>query len=142
MDNIGLPRWFRILAVSLLIWNIIGIITLIGQVNLTKDALAMMTPPERQFYIDMPVWVVSAFALNVFGGFVGCLTLLAKRKWARSFLIASLIGVSVQIAYYWVKGNGLQVFSGRAILLPAFILSVAILSVWLAQLGIRKGWLR
>ncbi len=137
----SVPVWYYFIVSLLLIWNIIGIVTLTGQVTLTKDAMAMMTPEEQQFYIDMPMWVTWAFALAVFGGTFGCIALLARRKWARPFLILSLIGVLVQITYNLALGNGLQVFGGGAIVLPLFTLAIAIFLVWLSGAGIRKGWL-
>lgn len=143
MENkVSVPVWFYIIASLLLIWNIIGIVTLTGQVTLTKDALSMMTPEEQQFYIDMPLWVIWAFALGVFGGFFGCIALLAKRRWAKYFLIASLIGIIIQIIYNLAMGDGIQVYEGTALLLPILSVAVAIFAILLSVIGIRKGWLR
>lgn len=136
------PIWYWITLSLLLLWNVIGIVTLIGQVTLSEDAMAMMTPAERQFYLDMPGWVNWAFGLAVFGGFMGCVALLARRKWARPFLIASLIGVIVQFGYNLFIGGGLEVFDTGALALPLITLIIAIFLVWLSGASQRKGWLR
>lgn len=141
-NNNAIPVWYWIIAVLLLIWYILGIITLTGQVNLTEEALKMMTPAERQFYIDMPLWVIWAYALGVFGGFFGTIALLTKRRWAKYFLIASLIGVFAHIIYYLAAGGGLQVFRGIAIILPLAQIVIGAFAIWLSKFGIRKGWLR
>lgn len=142
MENKSIPVWYWIIVSLLLIWNIMGMITLTGQVTLTKDAMDLMSPEEQQFYMDMPQWVTLAFGLAVFGGFFGCIALLARRKWARYFLIASLIGVIAQISYNIILGGGLDVFGGYGLILPIFTLVIAIFLVWLSEAGLRKGWLR
>lgn len=142
MKNKSIPVWYWFIASLLLIWYIIGIITLTGQVTLTKDALEMMTPNERQFYIDMPLWVTWAFALGVFGGFFGSIALLTKRKWAKPFLIASLIGVIAQIIYNLGMGGGLKIYAGIAIVVPVVRVAVGIFAIWLSVEGIRRAWLR
>lgn len=141
MENTKPPVWFWIVVSLLLLWNILGIIALVGQINLNEDALALMTPEEQEFYRNMPMWVTWAFGLAVFAGFLGCVGLLARRRWARPLLIASLIGVIIQIAYNLIAGNGLQVYGGLALLMPAFTLAVSIFLVWLAGHGTRKHWL-
>ena len=141
MENKSIPGWYWVIVGLLLIWYIIIIILLTGQVNLTKDAFDMMTPNEKQFYIDMPAWVLWASALGGFGGAIGCIALFARRTWAKSFLIASLIGIIAQIIYYIAMGGGLQVYNGIAIIIPLLKISIAIYAVWLSVIAIRRGWL-
>lgn len=138
----SIPVWYWFVASLLLIWYIIGIVLLTGQVTLTEDALDMMTQSERQLYIDMPLWVVWAFALGVFGGFFGCVALLTKRKWAKYFIIASLIGIIAQIIYNLAMSGGLEVYAGNAILIPVLRVAIGIFAIWLSVAGIRRGWLR
>jgi hypothetical protein len=78
------PLWFWGAAVLGLAWNAYGIVQYVGAVSATPDSLMAggMTAEQAVVMLGYPGWMTGAFALGVFGGAVGCVLLLVRRKLA------------------------------------------------------------
>lgn len=51
----------------------------LGTVYITKAMQAEMTPAQLKLLDETPAWVTAAFAIAVFGGFLGCIGLFLKK---------------------------------------------------------------
>ena len=78
---------FWIIAVIALIWNLMGVMAYRAQAYMTDEAKALLPEAEQAMYSDIPAWATAAFAFAVFGGFLGSLALLLRKKWATSLFI-------------------------------------------------------
>ncbi len=139
--NVKIPVWFWTLSTFLLIWNLLGLGSFIQHVNITEDTLIGMTELEKSLYESFPTWVTMAFAFAVFGGVIGCLGLLLKKKWAKPALWVSLIAVLIQMYYSLFVVNTPAFYGPVAIVMPVLIILVAIFMVWMASYSVRKNWL-
>jgi hypothetical protein len=127
------PAWFRILAGLGLVWNLIGIYHYLVTVGmLPPGAAGDMPRPE------MPAWVMAAFAVAVFAGALGSLGLLMLKRWATMLLILSLVAILAQAVWGFVLRDAPET---PALLIPAAVVLIGILLVWLASFGGKKGWL-
>lgn len=128
------PVWFWIVSVLALLWNGAGVSQYLQQVYQTESFKTMSTPEQLEIYANLPSWYTAVFAIAVFGGFLGCLLLLVRKKMAYTLLLISLIAVIIQMAYL--------TFSLKlANIMTAMIVVVAILLLWFSKKGIAKGWL-
>ncbi len=134
------PTWYWIISIIALIWNILGVLTYLGQAYTTDEALAALPEADQNFYNHMPAWVTAAFAIAVFGGALGCIGLLLKKKWAYFLLIISLVGVLAQATYNFFLQDYITL-SGLRILMPILIIVVALFLVWFSKTSITKGWI-
>ncbi len=50
---------------------------------------------QRDYFESFPLWAVAFWAIGVFGGVIGCVLLLLKKRLASPVLFASLIGAIV-----------------------------------------------
>ena len=73
---------FWIIGIIALIWNILGVVAYLMQAYMTQEDLLALPLEEQALYLDIPAWVTAAFALAVFGGLLGCLLLLLRKKLA------------------------------------------------------------
>ena len=91
---------FWIIGVLALLWNIMGVSAYLFQAFATEEIIAQL-PPEKQaeMMIEHPGWLTALFALAVFGGFLGSIFFLAKKKVAYYFFILSGICATIQQAY-------------------------------------------
>jgi hypothetical protein len=64
---------------------------------------------ERALYESVPAWATGAFAVAVWGGALGCLLLLLKKKLATPVLILSFIGIVVQMIHSFFIANSIEV---------------------------------
>ncbi len=142
MTNAKVPTWFWVVAALALAWNLLGVMAYFAQVTITDEALAALPQAERALFEATPAWVTGAFALAVFGGALGCVALLLRKAWAAPLFTISLVGVLAQMAHNVLVAKSYEVYGpGPGLMMPMMVLIIAILLLWLALSGKKKGWL-
>jgi hypothetical protein len=101
-----------------------------------------MPEAQQALYNARPGWAVASTALAVFGGVLGCIGLLMRKKWALSVFVASLVGIVVQDFGLFVLAGGASVAGPTAVVLQGIVLLVGIGLILLSRRGIAHGWLR
>lgn len=134
------PKWFMIVVVILLVWNLLGVMAYLMQVTMGPEVLAALPEAERQLYENTPAWATAAFAVAVNGGALGCVLLLLKRNLAGIFLQLSLAGVLVQMFHSFFMSNAFEVIGPGGLIMPVMVLAVAIYLVTLAAKAKVHRW--
>ncbi len=135
------PMWFWIVSALVLLWNLAGVMAYLGQAYMSIETLEQMSQAERLLYESQPAWVTGAFAVAVWGGALGCIALLLKKKWAKPVFIISLIGILAQMSHSFFMSNNFEVYGPGAMIMPIMVLIIGIALVLLANTAIKKGWL-
>jgi len=77
------------------LWSLMGVISfMLTQMNV-EGVMSRFPPQQREYFESFPVWAVAFWAIGVFGGVIGCLLLLLKKRLAFPVLLASVIGAIV-----------------------------------------------
>ncbi|MEL6682110.1 MAG: hypothetical protein AAFQ09_05630 [Pseudomonadota bacterium] len=119
-----------------LLWNLMGCLNYLMQSS--AEAVANLPESYQMLITDRPVWATAGFAIAVFGGAVGCIVLLLRRKVAIQILILSLIGTALTLVHaIMVVGLRMDV-----IMSTGLSLVVAAILLWTAQTAKGRGWLR
>ena len=134
------PAWFRIVALLAVLWNCLGVWGYLAKVGVAPNMMEM-TAEETALVAAMPTWATAGFAVAVFGGLLGSLGLLLGKAWARMLLILSLLGMLVQFGWWLLMSGAMEQMGGSSAAMPAVVTLIGLLLVWLAGMGIRKGWL-
>ena len=134
--------WFWIVSALALIWNLMGVVAYISQVTMSPEALQALPENQRALYKSMPSWVTIAFAIAVWGGTLGCILLLLRRKLSTPVLILSLAGILVQMYHSFFVSNSFEVFGPGGLVMPIMIVVVAVWLIWLSRKAISTGWLK
>lgn len=135
------PAWFWVLAVLGLAWEAFGVFTYLMHVGMFASDAATMPEAERALVENIPTWVTAAYAIAVFSGLLGALGLVLRKRWARSLLWLSLIAIVVQFGWWILLSGALETMGPSMLVMPAIVTVVAIVLVWLANTGVRRGWL-
>jgi ABC-type xylose transport system permease subunit len=135
------PAWFWIVAALLLVWNLLGVMAYINQVTMSAEKLVAMPESEQLLYQNMPLWATAAFALAVWGGILGCLLLLLRKKWATPIFIVSLSGIVVQMYHSLFIIKSTEVYGPGSLIMPIMVLLIAIFLVWMSSSSTTKNWL-
>jgi len=133
------PKWYMPVAIIALLWNLIGCAAYLMDVTLTPEAVAAMSPDQQALYAARPAWAVAVYAIAVWGGALGCVGLIMKKRWAKGALLASLLGLIAQdIALFGMSpvAIGTSVYA-----LQGMVLMIAVLLLLLANKAARQGWL-
>lgn len=134
-------RGFWIISVLALLWNLIGIATYLMTVMMTPETLAAMPEAERAMYDNMPAWVVSAYAIAVWGAALASVALLMRKAWSIPVFVVSLIAIVIQMGFGIFATPLLEVQGPGAAVLPLLIVLIAIYLVWFSMSAKRKGFI-
>ncbi len=137
-----IPTSFWIVAGLALVWNLLGVAAYISDLMISEDMLAQMTEAERAMRNSMPAWAKAAYALAVFGGALGGLALLLRRKIAFLLFALSLAGVLVQMFNAFILQHGIDVFGPGGMIMPAMIIVIGIALLWFSNMAGARGWLK
>ena len=125
-----IPKGFWIVGIVALLWNLMGVASYLQQAYMTDETLAALPAEQQALYENIPAWVTGAFALAVFGGLLGSILLLMKKKLATVVFIISLISVLAQMSYNFFMTNAIEVMGAMAIFMPILVIVISIFLVW------------
>lgn len=134
------PAWFRIAAVLAVLWNCLGVWGYLAKVEVAPNMMEM-TAEETALVANMPIWATAGYALAVFGGLLGSLGLLLGKAWARLLLILSLLGMILQFGWWLAMSGAMEQMGPSSAAMPAVVTLIGLLLIWLANTGIKRGWL-
>ena len=134
--------WFWIVSVLALVWNLMGIMAYISQVTMSPETLQALPENQRAHYDSMPLWATIAFTIAVWGGTVGCILLLLRRKLSTPILILSLVAILVQMYHSFFVSNSFEVFGPGGLIMPIMIVVIGIWLVWLSRKSTANGWMK
>lgn len=125
---------FWIISIIALIWNVMGVINFIMQMN--PDMLANYPEAAKSLAASRPLWATAAFAIAVFGGAFGCILLILKKAAAYYLFIASLLGAIIANIHTIQVSNATEILVGSlmSLVIAAFL-------IWYTKLVRRKGWI-
>jgi len=136
------PKWFWILSILGLLWNALGAFAYLGQAYMTDEMKAALPEEQLTLMEQTPSWVTAAFAIAVWGGLLGCIALLLRKRWAKPVLLISLIGIFAQMAYSFFMTNASEVYGPvQAIVMPILVMLIGILLYVFSGIAIKRLWL-
>ncbi len=134
--------WFWIVSAVALVWNLMGVMAYITQVTMSPEALQALPENQRALYESVPSWATMAFAIAIWGGVIGCVLLLLRRKQATPVLILSLAGILVQMYHSFFISNSFEVFGPGGLVMPIMIVVMGIWLIWLSRKATANGWMK
>lgn len=136
------PVWFWIVSGLALLWEAMGCYSYLMEVSMNASRLATLSEAERKLIETTPAWLYGVFAVAVWVGLLGAVSLLMRRARARSLFIVSLIAVLVQFGWWFLVQKAGSVLGPSAYEFPAVIVVVGVLLVWFSGMAAKRGWLR
>jgi hypothetical protein len=133
--------WFWIVSVIALVWNLMGVMAYIAQVTMSAETLQAMPENERALYESAPTWATAAFAIAVWGGALGSILLLIRKKWATAVLIVSFIGIVVQMIHSFFISKAMDVYGPGGLAMPIMVLAFGAGLIWFSRKADANGWL-
>jgi len=135
------PKWFSIVAVVALVWNILGLMAFVSHIMMTPEVIAELPKAEQALYQNTPLWATIAFACAVVGGTLGSILLILKKSLANILFLISLFGVLVNDYYSFFIIDSLTVYGIASIAMPIMVLIVAIALILLTSKAQQNSWI-
>ena len=124
---------FWIIGIIALIWNLMGVFAYLQQAYMTVEDVTALPLDEQALYDNIPAWVTAAFALAVFGGALGCILLLLRKKLATFVFIISFIGILAQMTYNLLMSKAIEVYGPGGMIMPIMVAVIGAFLVWYSK---------
>ena len=137
------PPWHLwVVGIVGVLWNAVGAMDYTMTQTRNGAYLKAVTPEMLAFIYSVPSWVVAAWAIGVWGGVVGMLLLLLRKRAAVPVLLASLVGATLTFVYDYLLSEGIEVMGSSGMAFAGMIIVIALSLYWYARVMRRRGVLR
>ena len=134
------PKWFLGIAIFALIWNLLGVFAYLGQMFMPQDMFDALPEAERTIIENTPAWATAAFAFAVWGGALGSLLLLLRKKAALYVFIVSFIGIIVQLYHSLFISDSIEVYGPGGMVMPIMVFLIGGGLIYYTNNLIKKDW--
>lgn len=137
------PTVFWIIAIIALLWNLMGVgAFLYDSFAITPEAISSMEEPMKSFYENSPAWLKIPYAIATFGGLLGAILLLLRKKLALPVFVVSLLGVLIQMGASIFATEAIEVLGmQQAVIMPLFIVAISAFLVYYSRKSIAMSWI-
>ena len=141
-DKTSPPVWLWVISIIALLWYLMDMSAFFMRVFMTGDAIMAMPENQQHLFQNFPLWVNIVFVCEVFGGTLGCIGLLLKKKWALPLFVVSILGVLSQTSHIFFLTDAVSTMGAQAVVMPLVAILIGTGMIVLAKSAISKGWLR
>ena len=124
---------FWVIGIVALIWNLMGVFAYLQQAYMTAEDLSALPIEEQALYENIPAWVTAAFALAVFGGALGCVLLLLRKKLATLVFIISFVSILAQMTYNLFMSKAMEVYGPGGMIMPVMVIVIGAYLIWYSK---------
>ncbi|MDO9588665.1 MAG: hypothetical protein Q7J13_12115 [Brevundimonas sp.] len=137
------PWHLWLVGVIAVLWNGFGCVDYIMTQTNRDDWFAQMgmTAAQLEYFNAMPAWTHAAWAIGVWGGALGGILLLLRRKWARPVFVVSFLGWLAGAVYAFALSDGMEAM-GSMWPMQIVIGAACVFFIWYAWMLGKKGVLR
>lgn len=108
-SKISTPWHLWLIGIFALLWSGMGTLDYVMTQTRNESYMSNFTPEQLEFFYGFPVWVIATWAIAVWGGVVGALLLLMRKRIATWIFLVSLISMMSNAIHNYVFSNGLEV---------------------------------
>lgn len=151
----AVPWHLWVVGVIAVLWNAYGGYDYIMSVTqgATYMAAAGMTPEQIAYYDAMPAWMMSVWAIGVWGGVAGSILLLLRSKLAFPVFAVSLAAFLLSLFCSYVLNDGREIMGflmvdGEKVASPLVFIMQGVVGigclffVWYSRMAMKNGVLR
>jgi hypothetical protein len=101
--------------------------------------MGQFSPEQLAYFYAFPAWSVAFWALAVWGGLLGAVLLLLRRKFAEPVLLTSLVCMVVTAVHNYGFAAGLDIMGGKGLIFTVVIFAIALGLYVYARKMARRG---
>ena len=134
------PWHLWVVGVLAVLWNSVGAFDYFMTQTQNEGYMSNYTPEQLEYFYGFPAWVVAFWAIAVWGGVLGALLLLLRKRLAVEVLLVSFLSMLVTTIYNFGLSDGLEAMgSAFELVFSAMIFVVAFLLFLYAKAMRNRG---
>ena len=106
------PRHLWIVGIVALLWNLLGAMDYVMTEMRYEAYMSQFTPEQLEFFYGFPAWLVALWAIAVWGGVLGAVLLLMRKKLAVPVLLVSFLCMVATAIHNYGFAAGADVVGG------------------------------
>jgi len=103
------PKHLWFVGIVALLWNAMGAFDYLMTQTRNEAYMANFTVEQLEYFYGFPSWLVAVWATAVWGGVLGAVLLLMRRRLAVVVFLVSLIAMVITTLYNYGFSNGMEV---------------------------------
>lgn len=136
------PWHLWVIGIVALLWNAIGAFDYVMTQTQNEGHMERFTPEQLDFFYGFPAWVVFFWAIAVWGGVLGAILLLLRKKFAAPVLLASFACMTVTAVRNFGFAGGAEIMGTTGAIFSAVIFVFALFLVFYSKAMVKNGVLR
>jgi hypothetical protein len=133
------PRHLWIVGIVALLWNLMGAYDYVMTETKNEAYMSKFTPEQLEFFYGFPVWLIAFWAIAVWGGVLGAVFLLMRKKLAVPTLLVSFLCMVVTAIHNYVFAGAAEIVGGMGLFFSVVIFVVALALVIYARSMAKRG---
>lgn len=93
------PWHLWVVGIIAVLWNAVGGVDYIMTQTANEAYLAGFTQEQRDYYLNMPVWVDAVWAIAIWSAVLASVLLLLRKAWAAPLFLVSLVFMAISFIY-------------------------------------------
>lgn len=136
------PKSFWVIGVLALLWNLMGISQFFLATFMLDAMVENLTEVQADMYREIPMWYTIIFAIAVFSGVLGCITMLLRKNITIALFGISLLAVLVAQGY-WILGTEImEVIGTSSVIMPLIVIVISIFLYFYNKGAAKNGWFK
>jgi uncharacterized membrane protein YphA (DoxX/SURF4 family) len=132
------PWHLWVVGLIALVWNSMGAMDYFMTQTKNEAYMGQFTPEQLEYFYGFPAWVVSAWAIAVWGGVLGALLLLLRKRHAVWVFLASFIAMVVTTIHNYGLSDGMKVMGDAFSLVFSAVIFLIALALLLYARALQK----
>jgi hypothetical protein len=137
--TIRTPWHLWLVGVLALLWNAMGAFDYLMTETRNEGYMSQFTPEQLEYFYGFPAWVVAFWAIAVWGGVLGAILLLLRKRLAVGTFLVSFLAMVVTMIRNYLLTEGLEVTGASGLVFAAVIFVVALFLYLYARAMRSKG---
>jgi hypothetical protein len=125
------PRHLWVIGVLALLWNAMGAFDYLMTQTRNESYMGNFTPEQLEYFYGFPTWVVAFWALAVWGGVLGTILLLMRKRLAVGVFLVSFVSMVITSFHNFVLSDGMEAMGGVGPLIFSVVIFFVALGLWI-----------
>jgi hypothetical protein len=133
------PVHLWIIGILALLWSLMGAYDYLMTQTENETYMSKFTPEQLEFFYSFPTWLVAVWAVAVWGGVLGALLLLLRKKLAVPVLVVSFLCMVVTLIRDYGFAGAADIVGGIGVVFGAIVFVIALALIVYARWMVRRG---